>query len=24
MELDAAEAGHPIWGPVFKSVKTGG
>jgi len=21
MELEAAEAGHPIWGPVFKSVK---
>lgn len=21
-ELDAAEAGHPIWGPVFKSVKS--
>lgn len=20
-ELDAAEAGHPIWGPVYKSVK---
>jgi Tfp pilus assembly protein PilF len=20
-ELDAAEEGHPIWGPVFKSVK---
>ncbi|HVY04788.1 MAG TPA: TssQ family T6SS-associated lipoprotein [Burkholderiales bacterium] len=20
-ELSAAEAGHPIWGPVFKSVK---
>jgi Tfp pilus assembly protein PilF len=20
-ELDTAEAGHPIWGPVFKSVK---
>ena len=20
-ELDAAEAGHPIWGPMFKSVK---
>lgn len=20
-ELDSAEAGHPIWGPVFKSVK---
>jgi tetratricopeptide (TPR) repeat protein len=24
MELDAAEAGHPVWGPVFKSVKAGG
>lgn len=21
MELDPAEAGHPIWGPVFKSTK---
>lgn len=21
-DLDAAEAGHPIWGPVFKSVKS--
>ena len=20
-ELDAAEAGHPMWGPVFRSVK---
>ena len=20
-ELDAAEAGHPIWGPVYRSVK---
>ncbi len=20
-ELDAAEVGHPIWGPIFKSVK---
>jgi len=20
-DLDAAEAGHPIWGPMFKSVK---
>ena len=20
-ELDAAESGHPIWGPMFKSVK---
>jgi len=24
MELDAAEAGHPVWGPVFTSVKAGG
>jgi tetratricopeptide (TPR) repeat protein len=24
LELTAAEAGHPVWGPVFKSVKTGG
>lgn len=24
MELDAAEAGHPIWGPVFRSVKAEG
>lgn len=23
MELGAAEAGHPIWGPVFSSVKAG-
>ena len=23
LELGAAEAGHPIWGPVFKSVKAG-
>lgn len=22
-ELAAAEAGHPIWGPVFRSVKAG-
>ena len=22
-ELGAAEAGHPMWGPVFKSVKSG-
>ena len=21
LELDPAEAGHPIWGPVFRSVK---
>lgn len=23
-QLDAAEAGHPIWGPVFRSVKDRG
>lgn len=23
LELTAAEAGHPIWGPVFRAVKTG-
>ena len=23
LELSAAEAGHPIWGPVFRAVKTG-
>lgn len=23
MQLKAEEAGHPIWGPVFRSVKTG-
>jgi Tfp pilus assembly protein PilF len=23
LELGAAEAGHPIWGPVFRAVKTG-
>lgn len=23
LELSAAEAGHPIWGPVFRSVKAG-
>jgi Tfp pilus assembly protein PilF len=23
MELTAAEAGHPVWGPVFRSVKAG-
>jgi tetratricopeptide (TPR) repeat protein len=23
-ELTAAEAGHPVWGPVFRSVKAGG
>lgn len=22
-ELEPAEAGHPIWGPVFRSVKSG-
>jgi Tfp pilus assembly protein PilF len=22
LELSAAEAGHPIWGPVFRSVKS--
>jgi hypothetical protein len=22
-ELDAAEAGHPTWGPVFRSIKYG-
>jgi Tfp pilus assembly protein PilF len=22
-ELDPAEAGHPMWGPVFRSVKAG-
>ena len=22
LELDAAEAGHPIWGPIFKNAKT--
>ena len=21
LDLDAAEAGHPVWGPVFRSVK---
>jgi Tfp pilus assembly protein PilF len=21
LELDAAEAGHPVWGPIFRSVK---
>lgn len=21
LELDAAETGHPVWGPVFRSVK---
>jgi len=23
LELDPAEAGHPVWGPVFRSVKAG-
>jgi Tfp pilus assembly protein PilF len=23
-QLDPAEAGHPIWGPVFRSLKTNG
>ena len=23
LELTPAEAGHPVWGPVFKSVKAG-
>jgi len=23
LELDAAEAGHPVWGPVFRAVKAG-
>ena len=23
MELSAAEAGHPIWGPIFRSLKAG-
>jgi Tfp pilus assembly protein PilF len=23
MELSAAEAGHPIWGPVFRAAKAG-
>ena len=23
MELAAAEAGHPIWGPIFQNVKAG-
>lgn len=23
LELSAAEAGHPVWGPVFRSVKAG-
>ena len=23
LELSAAEAGHPIWGPVFRAVKAG-
>jgi Tfp pilus assembly protein PilF len=24
LELEPAEAGHPVWGPIFKSVKAGG
>jgi len=23
LELEAAEAGHPVWGPIFRSVKEG-
>ena len=23
LELDPAEAGHPVWGPIFRSVKAG-
>ena len=23
MELSAAEAGHPLWGPIFRSLKAG-
>jgi Tfp pilus assembly protein PilF len=23
LELDAAEAGHPLWGPIFRAVKAG-
>jgi hypothetical protein len=23
MDLDAAEAGHPAWGPVFERVRAG-
>ena len=23
MDLDAAEAGHPVWGPVFERVRAG-
>jgi Tfp pilus assembly protein PilF len=23
LELDAAEAGHPVWGPIFRQVKAG-
>ncbi len=23
MELTAAEAGHPVWGPIFRSLKAG-
>ena len=22
-QLDAAEAGHPVWGPIFRSLKAG-
>lgn len=24
LELEPAEAGHPVWGPIFKAVKAGG
>jgi Tfp pilus assembly protein PilF len=24
LELEPAEAGHPVWGPIFRSVKAGG
>lgn len=24
LELEPAEAGHPVWGPIFKSLKAGG
>jgi Tfp pilus assembly protein PilF len=23
LDLEPAEAGHPVWGPIFRSVKTG-
>ena len=23
LELDPAEAGHPVWGPIFRAVKAG-